>query len=154
MRRPSPRILPKQNSTRSSIFGTPEKKNRHQTDLHPGSDKGNKRIDLVYSRSELEDFFRKTIGLYLEWLRKIAVHEETRNKSIAGLAFPFPEYREGQRELMGACYRTLMNKGILYAIAPTGSGNGGCSYSSLKTIHQAGQNYSILPLKISARKLF
>ena len=113
-----------------------------------------KRIDLVYSRSELEDFFRKTIGLYLEWLRKIAVHEETRNKSIAGLAFPFPEYREGQRELMGACYRTLMNKGILYAIAPTGIGKtAAVLYSSLKTIHQAGQKLFYLTAKNLGKKI-
>lgn len=62
-----------------------------------------KSIDLVYTLAELEEFFRKTLDIYLHWLKVIYLHEEERNKSIVGLNFPFDSYREGQRELMGAC---------------------------------------------------
>lgn len=113
-----------------------------------------KRIDFVYSKAELEEFFRKTIDLYLEWLQKISFHEEVRNKSIVGLSFPFAFYREGQRELMGACYRTLLNNGILYAIAPTGVGKTIATlFSALKTINQTNQKLFYLTAKNLGKKV-
>ena len=42
--------------------------------------------------------------------------------SIAALAFPFPDYRPGQRELAVAAYRVLANGGRLFLAAPTGIG--------------------------------
>ncbi len=38
------------------------------------------------------------------------------------LAFPFPQYRPGQRELAVAAYRVLANGGRLFLAAPTGIG--------------------------------
>ncbi|HHZ11861.1 MAG TPA: ATP-dependent DNA helicase, partial [Acholeplasmataceae bacterium] len=113
-----------------------------------------KKIDLVFSKEEIEDFFRKTIELYIGWLRKISAHEERRNRSIEGLVFPFPDYREGQRDLMGACYRTLLNKGILYAIAPTGIGKTvAVLFSALKTINRAGQKLFYLTAKNLGKRI-
>ena len=40
----------------------------------------------------------------------------------AALAFPFPAYRPGQRELAVAAYRVLANGGRLFLAAPTGIG--------------------------------
>jgi DNA excision repair protein ERCC-2 len=45
-----------------------------------------------------------------------------RDASVAGLAFPFPQYRPGQRELAVAAYRVLANGGRLFLAAPTGIG--------------------------------
>ncbi|HHX79635.1 MAG TPA: ATP-dependent DNA helicase, partial [Acholeplasmataceae bacterium] len=111
-------------------------------------------INLVYSIAELEEFFRNTIGIFLYWLKVIYQHEEERNKSIVGLNFPFENYREGQRELMGACYRSLLNQEILYAIAPTGVGKTIATlFSALKTINQHYQKLFYLTAKNLGKKV-
>lgn len=113
-----------------------------------------KSIDLVYTLAELEEFFRKTLDIYLHWLKVIYLHEEERNKSIVGLNFPFDSYREGQRELMGACYRALLNQEILYAIAPTGVGKTIATlFSALKTINQHNQKLFYLTAKNLGKKV-
>ncbi len=113
-----------------------------------------KLIDLLYSFSELEDFFRETIDHYLHWLKAIDNHELERNKSIEGLNFPFRDFREGQRELMGACYRSILNKDILYAIAPTGVGKTIATvFSALKTINQNNQKLFYLTAKNLGKKV-
>jgi Rad3-related DNA helicase len=43
-------------------------------------------------------------------------------ESIRALAFPFPAYRPGQRDLAVAAYRVLANGGRLFLAAPTGIG--------------------------------
>ena len=45
-----------------------------------------------------------------------------RNRSIKELGFPFPAYREGQRKLAGAVYKTISEGRKLFAKAPTGIG--------------------------------
>ncbi|MCZ8514221.1 ATP-dependent DNA helicase [Paenibacillus filicis] len=48
--------------------------------------------------------------------------EEARNESIRQLPFPFDSYREGQRKLAGAVYKTITDGKSLFAKAPTGIG--------------------------------
>ncbi|MFQ8696732.1 MAG: ATP-dependent DNA helicase, partial [Alitiscatomonas sp.] len=55
-----------------------------------------------------------------------------RNQSISGLEFPFP-YREGQRDLAVAVYKTISRKKRLFIQAPTGIGK------TLSTIFPAVQ---------------
>ncbi|MDD3999847.1 MAG: helicase C-terminal domain-containing protein [Bacilli bacterium] len=113
-----------------------------------------KKIDLAYTTEELAEFFRSTIDLYLEWLQKIDEHENRRNKSIAGLSFPYLEYREGQRELMGACYRSILNQDVLFAIAPTGVGKTIATlFAALKTINQQNQKLFYLTAKNLGKKV-
>jgi DNA excision repair protein ERCC-2 len=100
----------------------------------------NIQFEKTYTFKTLETFFTKTVSSYLEWVQKLATHEEERLKSIEGLSFPFPEYRINQRELMAHVYRSILDKDILYAIAPTGIGKTIATlFSSLKAIHTPKQ---------------
>jgi Rad3-related DNA helicase len=76
----------------------------------------------TFSLTELSDFFAATTAVYADWLREHHHWCLRRNASIAALAFPFPEYRPGQRELAVAAYRVIANGGRLFLAAPTGIG--------------------------------
>lgn len=84
------------------------------------------------SREELEAWFRSVIHEYFKWARYQCHHELQRNQSINGLEFPFP-YREGQRDLAVAVYKTISRKKRLFIQAPTGIGK------TLSTIFPAVQ---------------
>ena len=71
---------------------------------------------------ELSEFFATTTAVYVDWLRERHYWCLARNASIGVLAFPFPEYRPGQRDLAVAAYRVLANGGRLFLAAPTGIG--------------------------------
>ena len=55
---------------------------------------------------ELEEWFRGLIHEYVKWARYLYLHTLRRQESIRDLAFPYP-YREGQRELAAAVYRSI-----------------------------------------------
>ena len=74
------------------------------------------------SFAELSDFFAITTAVYVDWLRAHHHWCLARNASISTLAFPFPAYRPGQRELAVAAYRVMANGGRLFLAAPTGIG--------------------------------
>jgi len=74
------------------------------------------------SFAELSDFFAAATAEYVAWLRERHHWCLARDASIAALAFPFPQYRAGQRELAVAAYRVLANGGRLFLAAPTGIG--------------------------------
>ncbi|MEC9485550.1 MAG: helicase C-terminal domain-containing protein [Candidatus Izemoplasma sp.] len=104
------------------------------TYIHTQS-KATKIIKKRYNQTQLKRFFDNTILEYTTWLDIYEAHHEQRQASIEGLTFPFPDYREGQYTFMGAIYQTLMQKDILYSIAPTGIGKTVAAlFSSLKTM--------------------
>lgn len=74
------------------------------------------------SFTDLSDFFTATTAEYVAWLQERHHWCLARDASIAALAFPFPEYRPGQRELAVAAYRVIANGGRLFLAAPTGIG--------------------------------
>ncbi|MEG1505171.1 MAG: ATP-dependent DNA helicase [Lachnospiraceae bacterium] len=74
-----------------------------------------------YSLGELEQWFQKVVDRYEKWARFQVKWRETRNQSIQGVEFPFA-YREGQKELVTAVYRTVLRKKKLFIQAPTGVG--------------------------------
>jgi DNA excision repair protein ERCC-2 len=76
----------------------------------------------TFSFAELSDFFATTTAIYRDWLRERHHWCLARDASIAALAFPFANYRPGQRELAVAAYRVLANGGRLFLAAPTGIG--------------------------------
>ena len=76
----------------------------------------------TFSFAELSDFFATTTAMYVDWLRERHHWCLARDASIAALAFPFANYRRGQRELAVAAYRVLANGGRLFLAAPTGIG--------------------------------
>jgi DNA excision repair protein ERCC-2 len=75
-----------------------------------------------FARADLASFFEQTTTLYLEWIRELHRWRGARDESIRRLAFPFPNYRAGQRELAVAVYHTLAAGGRLFVEAPTGIG--------------------------------
>jgi len=75
-----------------------------------------------FSRTELSAFFEETTAIYLEWIRDLHLWRQKRDNSIKALAFPFPAYRFGQRELAVASYKLFERGGRLFLEAPTGIG--------------------------------
>lgn len=71
---------------------------------------------------ELERFVYEVIRGYYPYAQVKYDHEQRRNQSIKELQFPFPQYREGQRRLVGAVYKTIQDGHKLFAKAPTGIG--------------------------------
>lgn len=124
-----------------------KKINIRLTYIHVMTNK-HKRLDFTFTFTDLKTFFDDTVKEYIQWLKIIDEHENTRNKSIEGLKFPFAFYRDGQRELMAACYKTLINQDIIYAIAPTGVGKTIATiFSALKAINQNRQKLFYLTAK-------
>jgi DNA excision repair protein ERCC-2 len=85
--------------------------------------------------AELESFFQSLVQPYLQWKQKHWTWLKQRNASIQKIAFPFSEYREGQRKLMVAVYQTLVKKKKLFVQAPTGIGKTlACLFPAIKTV--------------------
>jgi DNA excision repair protein ERCC-2 len=76
----------------------------------------------TFTRDELAAFFSETTAIYSDWVRQQYRWVRERNDSIKSLAFPFPKYRAGQRELAVSAYRILSEGGRLFLGAPTGIG--------------------------------
>ena len=79
---------------------------------------------------EMEKWFAGLIHEYLKWAEYLYSHGLRRDESIKDLPFPYP-YREGQRELAGAVYRSMAGKRNLFIQAPTGVGK------TLSTVYPA-----------------
>lgn len=75
-----------------------------------------------YSAGELSDFVAELLTDYLPWARRKAQWVGIRQLSLEALAFPFGEYRPGQRAMAGQVYRTCRDGGALLCQAPTGIG--------------------------------
>lgn len=75
-----------------------------------------------FSFSELSDFFKATTDIYLDWIQAHHEWRQTRDASIRSLAFPFADFRPGQRKLAVAAYRVMDKGGRLFLEAPTGTG--------------------------------
>lgn len=94
-----------------------------------------KSFDTVISFDELEEFFFDTVTTYLNFFNQVEQCQENKIKTIADIKFPFKTMRQGQRDLMAACFQTMKRNDILYSIAPTGVGKTMATlFSSLKTI--------------------
>ena len=72
--------------------------------------------------AELEVFARAALKTYIQWHRHWQQHRRQVRDSARALAFPFPDYRAGQRALAVAAYRCLRDGGELVVEAPTGIG--------------------------------
>ncbi|WP_412989202.1 ATP-dependent DNA helicase [Pediococcus siamensis] len=78
--------------------------------------------EQVFQRDELQKFFDELIEEYRSWLVMRADWRKVRNQSIQKLDFPFTQYRNGQRDLAVAVYKTIALKKRLFVEAPTGTG--------------------------------
>ena len=81
-----------------------------------------KRLVQTYSKEGLKDFFYNLIDKYLVWAEYTEKWRKTRNISIKDMKFPFDKYRDGQRKLAVAVYRTISEEKRLFTQAPTGIG--------------------------------
>lgn len=80
-----------------------------------------RRFQETYSFEEISKWFVSVIKRYEKWADFQYEARVERNKSIAGLEFPYP-YREGQKELAAGVYRTIRREKNLFIQAPTGTG--------------------------------
>ncbi|MGO4531114.1 helicase C-terminal domain-containing protein [Paenibacillus sp. 2TAF8] len=81
-----------------------------------------RRFRRMAERQELEQFAAEVIAGYAPYAEMIAAYEAERDASVRELPFPFRKYREGQRKLAGAVYKTIREGQGLMAKAPTGIG--------------------------------
>lgn len=80
-----------------------------------------KRFQSVYTFETLKEWFLEILGRYEKWARYQIEWKKKRDGSIKQVVFPFA-YREGQKELAAAVYRTILRKKKLFIQAPTGVG--------------------------------
>lgn len=71
---------------------------------------------------ELEAFINDVIKQYVPYAQARANHIQERDQAIKELQFPFETYRNGQRKLAGAVYKTILDQKNLFAKASTGIG--------------------------------
>lgn len=87
---------------------------------------------------ELKTWFTEIINAYMIWADYSYEHREARQKSIAGVEFPY-DYRQGQRDMAVSVYSAIRKEMPLFVQAPTGIGK------TLATIFPAvkamGQEY-------------
>jgi DNA excision repair protein ERCC-2 len=76
----------------------------------------------TFSREELAAFFSSLIERYIGWATILFDWQKRRDASIRALAFPFAQYRDGQRDMAVAVYRTIRSDGQLIVEAATGIG--------------------------------
>ncbi|MGG1675360.1 helicase C-terminal domain-containing protein [Neobacillus sp. NRS-1170] len=81
-----------------------------------------KYIKKTFTFQELEQFVFDCLKGYAPYAQLQFQNREKRNASCKVLSFPFPSYREGQRKLAGAVYKTISEGKNLFAKAPTGIG--------------------------------
>lgn len=107
-----------------------------------------------FTAAELEDFLKSTLHLYTPWAKMSSDWNETRNRSLKALTFPFSAYRPGQYEMAGAVYRTISAGGRLFCCAPTGIGKTiSTLFPSLKALgEEKGERIFYLTAKTITRQ--
>lgn len=80
-----------------------------------------RRFRQEYKIEELREWFYGITDAYEKWALFQVEWKEKRNASIKQVEFPY-QYREGQKKLAAAVYRTIQRKKKLFIQAPTGVG--------------------------------
>ncbi|MCR5683959.1 MAG: ATP-dependent DNA helicase [Lachnospiraceae bacterium] len=75
----------------------------------------------VFDFTELKEWFDGLVNEYAKWAAYEIKWKRKRDASIKAASFPF-EYREGQKRLVSAVYRTIESGKKLFVEAPTGVG--------------------------------
>ncbi len=89
----------------------------------------------TFSAESLVDFAGEALARYATWWKQWQSHQARLLETAKALAFPFPAYRAGQREMAVAVYRTLRDARQLVVEAPTGIGKTISSlYPTIKAI--------------------
>ena len=94
-----------------------------------------KSFDSYEKIEDLEEFSLNVLEEYIKFINLLDDAKINKTKSIEDIKFPFSKMRQGQKELMKACYNAAINNEILYAIAPTGIGKTMATmFSTLKAL--------------------
>ncbi len=80
-----------------------------------------KYFDYSFSYKEITSWFKDLVSSYLKWSDFEYNWSILRTSSIKSVQFPFP-YRDGQKDLAAAVYRTIVHEKKLFLEAPTGTG--------------------------------
>lgn len=80
------------------------------------------RYEKVFTSNQLTEFMHELISHYAPFAKWKQKHVEQRTETAKSLPFPFDSYRDGQRKLAGAVYKTVQDEATLFATAPTGIG--------------------------------
>jgi Rad3-related DNA helicase len=78
-------------------------------------------FDFTYTYAEITGWFFDLIDKYRKWADFECSWGLERTTSIKAVNFPFT-YRDGQKDLAAAVYRTIVHKKKLFLEAPTGTG--------------------------------
>ena len=79
-------------------------------------------LNYNYSLEELEKYVRLLCEKYLDFYQNIYQHNQLKIESAKKLAFPYPYFRQGQKELAKYVYGTIKKGETLFVEAPTGIG--------------------------------
>ena len=80
-----------------------------------------KYFDFSFTRRQIMEWFEDLVAQYEKWASYRCNWINARQKTIKAANFPF-EYREGQKDLAAAVYRTIVHEKKLFLEAPTGTG--------------------------------
>lgn len=81
-----------------------------------------KQFQQELTLSELSQFFQEKMDAYYRFVQASQNHLEKRNQSLHDLAFPYADYRPGQKEMAISVYNTIIKKENLFIQAATGIG--------------------------------
>lgn len=103
------------------------------------------------SFEQLSQFYLDLLARYHRWAMMRFDWEQLRNRCAKQLAFPFSEYRAGQRQMAAVIYRAAENGSRILCQAPTGIGK---TISSLFPSIKALGEGKLSHIFISDRKKF
>ncbi|HAF93240.1 MAG TPA: ATP-dependent DNA helicase, partial [Pseudomonas sp.] len=112
-------------------------------------------LSEYHDADALRDFFEIQCERFLAWAEQELEHRQTRDRLLAALGFPYPSFRQGQRQLAEAVYKSACTATPLLAQAPTGIGKTlGTLFPLLKAMPgQALDKLYFLAAKTSGRAL-
>lgn len=70
----------------------------------------------------LETHFRRLCDSFADWAEQELLHRNHRDQALEALAFPYADFRPGQRQLAVTIYKAALQERSLLAQAPTGIG--------------------------------
>ena len=73
-------------------------------------------------RDDLIGYFEATCAIYAAWVANVRARVRDRNRQLAGLGFPYGEFRTDQRRIAKHLYRGFRDGADWLVEAPTGSG--------------------------------
>ncbi len=88
-----------------------------------------------FTLQELETFFFQVVDMYAAFALLDMEAIARRNATCKALTFPYDQYRQGQRDLAVAVYKTIATEKKLFVQAPTGTGKTvSCLFPAIKAL--------------------